>query len=141
MYWIDAWKFGESCWANSIALAETATASGKVVERRGRKMEAAMRNPIEADLGELGRIVPEKIAAFSQAGAATCRDMAEIQTDLLAQGLDLTRLFIAGWPPSSSTVERIARRGSRLALKISRAGGHALAPIHDAAVANERRLR
>jgi hypothetical protein len=66
-------------------------------------------------------------------------DWMEIQADLFAQSRDMMTLF-AAWPPSPATIERIGRRGSRLAVKMSTAGGRALQPIHATATANQRRL-
>jgi hypothetical protein len=139
MFWIDAWKLGSSFWANAQALQETAFASHGVIDARSRTIDAAMRNPLQADMAELGRMVPEKLAAFGEAGSAMTKDWLEMQDDMLAQGRDMMSLFTS-WPPNGATIERIGRRGSGFALKMSAAGGRALAPVHAAATANHRRL-
>lgn len=139
MFWTDAWKLGSSFWANAQALQETAFASHGVIDARSKTIDAAMRNPLRADMVELGRMVPEKLAAFGEAGSAMTRDWLDMQADMMAQGRDMMSLFTS-WPPSSATIERIGRRGSRLAVKMSTAGGRALAPVHAAATANHRRL-
>ena len=41
-------------------LSETLTATQAVVEHRSRTIEQAMTDPLQADLGELGRMVSEK---------------------------------------------------------------------------------
>ncbi len=49
---------------------ETALAAGEVIARRGRMMAVAGADPRRADLGELGRMVPEKLAAIGMANLA-----------------------------------------------------------------------
>lgn len=138
MFWTDAWKLGASMWANSVALQETVTAARGVIDHRSKTIDAAMRNPPTADVAELNRMVPEKMAAFGKAGSALVEDWIDIQADMMAQGRDMMGLF--AWPPSSAVVERIGKRGSRIAVKMSTAGGRALKPVHATATANHRRL-
>lgn len=141
MYWNEAWKLGTSMWANGIALSETMLAANAVVGHRGQTIDAAIRNPLTADVGELGRMIPEKMAAFGKAGEAIARDWATMHRDMLAQGRDLMRLHTSGWPPDMTTLARMTERGARLTLQMSMAGGRALAPIHRTATANDRRLK
>ena len=140
MFWTDSWKIGASMLANGRALNETASASQSVIEHRSRTIDAALRNPLTADYGELGRMMPEKVAAFGKSGEAIVADWVDIQADLLAQTTDVMRLCLSGRVPSSAAMERIATRGARIATKMTGAFGHALAPVHDAAMANQRRL-
>lgn len=141
MDWTSAWKLGASIWANSVTALETVLAANNVVRERGRTIDAAMRDPLTADVRELGTMMSEKIAAFGQAGSAVAQDLAAIGDDMLAQNRDLLRLLLHGWPPDIVTANRIAARGSRLALRMSIAGGRAMAPVHATATANDRRLR
>ena len=139
MFWTDAWKLGSSMWANSFALQETALAAHHVIGHRSRTIDAAIRNPPAADIGELNRMVAEKLSAFGQAGSAWTEDWLDMQADLLAQGRDMM-LLCTSWPPSSAVIERIGRRGAKLSVKMSTAGGRALKPVHATATANQRRL-
>ncbi len=139
MFWTDAWKLGASMWANSVALQETATAAHGVIGHRSKTIEAAMRDPLTADVAELSRMVPEKMAAFGKAGSSLVEDWIDINADLMAQSRDMIGLF-GFWPPSGVAIERISKRGSKLAVKMSMAGGRALKPVHAAATANDRRL-
>lgn len=109
MFWTDAWKLGASMWANSLALQETAVAAHGVIDHRRKTIDAAMRNPMGADVAELNRVVPEKIAAFGKAGTALVEDWVDMQADLMAQSRDMMRLFGA-WPPSGAAIERIGKR-------------------------------
>ncbi len=140
MFWMDAWKLGASMWANGVALQETATAAHGVIDHRSKTIDAAMRNPLTADVAELNRMVPEKMAAFGKAGTSLIADWIDINADLMAQSRDMLSLF-GSWPPSSAAIERMSKRGSKLAVKMSTAGGRALKPAHATATANHRRLR
>jgi len=139
MFWTDAWKLGASLWANGLALQETALAAGGVIRQRSRVIDAALRDPLDADMVELNRMVTEKVAAFGQASQSIAADWFALQADLLAQGQDLVRRG-AGGGASRAAAARIGKRGTRIALKASKAGGKALKPIHATATANGRRL-
>lgn len=137
--WTDPWKLGASMWANGVALSETMLAATNVVGHRSRTIDAAMRDPTQADTAELGRMVPEKMAAFGKAGSALAHDWAVMQQEMLAQGTDMLRLSTS-WPPKPAIAARMLERSTRLALQMSMAGGRALAPVHAAATGNDRRL-
>lgn len=139
MYWTDAWRIAAAMWENSLALGETAVASQAVIGHRSRTIDAAMRNPLSADSAELNRMVPEKMAAFGQAGAALLDDWIGLHRDMLAQGSDLAAM-LTGAVPVRTRAERISRRASRMAVRAATAGGRALAPIHATATENQRRL-
>jgi hypothetical protein len=141
MDWTSAFKLGASMWANGVTAVETLLAANNVVSKRGQTIDAAIRDPFGADLEELGTMVSEKIAAFSHAGSAIARNLSAIRDDMLAQNRDILRLFLHGWPPDFAAAGRITARASRLVLRMSIAGGRAMAPIHAAATANDRRLR
>jgi hypothetical protein len=140
MFSNDPWKLAASMWKNALALQETASASGAVIRHRRATIDAAIRNPAGADLAELGRMVPEKLAAFSDAGGSLLRDCLALQSDCLAQMQDLSLLALAGRVPSAAAMERVSRRGARIMTRATAAGGRALAPIHKTATANDRRL-
>jgi len=139
MFWTDAWKLGSSLWANGLALQETALASAGVIQHRSGVIDAAMRNPLDADATELSRMVTEKVVAFTQAGQAVATGWFALQADLLAQGQDMMRVA-AGGTTARAAAGRIGKRATRIALKTSKAGGRALKPVHATATANKRRL-
>jgi len=140
MIWADAFRLGTSMWMNGVTLSETLLAANTVVAKRRQTIDAALRDPPAADLEELGRMVSEKVAAFGAATGAIAHDLMAMHDDMLAQNRDLVRLILQGWPPNVRTIDRIATRESRLALRMSVAAGRAIAPIHAAATANDRRL-
>lgn len=141
MFWTDPWGLGMSMWRNAIALQETAVASHAVIGCRHDTIRAALSNPLDADVEELGRMVPEKVEAFTKAGTSLLDDCFAFQADWFAQMRDLGTIAIAGVPPSAAALDRIGRRAARITTRMSRAGGRALAPVHAAATANDRRLR
>lgn len=121
-FWWDAWVEG---WTTAVRFAETITATPVVVNRRLLLIEAAMRNPSVADHVELCTMVSEKVEAWSLAAMSLAQDYQAIQAALLQ--------------PSRSVLGASAAsiRAGRLA---SSAAGRALAPIHQRAIANAKRL-
>jgi hypothetical protein len=140
MFWMDPWTLGNSMWRNAVAMQETAVASDAVIRHRTTTIDSAMRNPLGADFAELGKMVPEKLAAFSQSGLSIMNDMIALQSDCFAQMSDLAALAMSGQAPSAKVLGRIGRRSSRIMSSMSKASGRALAPIHATATANQRRL-
>lgn len=140
MFWTDTMKLGAAFWDGARTLGETATASHAVVAHRSRTIDAAMRDPMSADMTELGLMVPEKMTAFAKAGAAMLEDWMSLQTDAFEQTRDFATIAASGATLSPATLERMGRRASRMTMRMGLAGGRALAPIHAAATANQRRL-
>lgn len=140
MFWMSPWTFGHSMWRNAVAMQETAAASDAVIRHRSASLDTAMRNPLNADVAELGKMVTEKMQAFSQSGLSMTNDIMSLQSDCFAQMRDLTAVAMSGRPPSAKVIGRMGRRSSRILLKMTKAGGRALAPIHATATANQRRL-
>ena len=140
MFLTDGWKIGEALLASGRALSESAVASQSVIESRTRTIDAALRNPLTADVAELGRMVPEKVAALAKSGEAIVADWFDIQAELMAQTTDMMRIMLSGRLPSAQAVERIASRGTRITVKTAGVFGHALAPLHATVTANARRL-
>lgn len=140
MFWFDGWKLGASLWANGVALQETLLAAHGVIEHRKPILETALRRPLDADVAELHLMGAEKMEAFGKAGATLAQSWLALQADMIAQASDIALLLASGWPPRAASIERIGRRGSRIALRSSAAAGRALAPVHAAATSNHRRL-
>ena len=138
MFWTDAWKLGASLWANGVAVQQTAAAADAVIRHRSGTIDAALRNPLAADTAELGRMVPEKMAAFGEAGRIAGAGWFDLHADMLAQSRDL--MIFATGKATPATATRIANRGTALALKMSTLGGKALRPVHATATANAKRL-
>jgi len=120
-------------------LSETLSATQRVVEHRSKTIERAMNDPLSADLGELGRMVSEKNAAFGAAGASLSRDWLAMQRDWTAQMNDVAAMML-GRMPSPGKAQTMVARGQRLGSAALASGVRAMTPIHRAATANERRL-
>ena len=82
-------------WRRSV---ETVATAGYVIHRR----IAMMGNPATADIDELGRMVPEKLAAFSLANLAMTRAL--LRGEGMAAGMS------AGLKPIHASVAANARR-------------------------------
>jgi hypothetical protein len=128
----------------SLKTGEMTAAAGSVIGARVGLMVAAARNPLSFDYAEFGRMVPEKVQAFSEAGAALAEEWWSLQRDLGDYMLYLGRAMTRGRAPLPSDVielvERTSTHGARLAASTIGAAGAALAPVHRAATSNARRL-
>jgi hypothetical protein len=105
---------------------ETFEASARVINHRTPLIQAAARNPLTADHAELGTMVTEKMAAFSQAGIAAMTGMATLQRIWLGA-------LTAGGARAGSGSARMLEQANRSMVQ-------AMTPIHKAATANARRL-
>ncbi len=63
----DFMRLGTQSWQLALKMAETASASGIVVNKRLGMMAAAGSTPSSGDLKEMNRMVAEKADAFSKA--------------------------------------------------------------------------
>lgn len=120
-------------------MTETLSATQAVVEHRTKTIETAMSDPMQADLVELGRMVSEKSAAFGLAGASLSRDWITMQRDWNAQ-LSAMSAMMLGAMPTPTAANAMVARGQRLGSAALASGLRAMAPIHKAATANQRRL-
>lgn len=129
---------------SSMKLGELAIASNTVITERVGMMSAAARDPMRGDYAELGRIVPEKVVAFSQAGSSVIEDVGRLQMEWARQMTD-AGLFWFGGVPTAASAQRLADRGAaRMARMTRRAmgiSGRALDPVHKRATGNARRLK
>ena len=120
-------------------LSETLNATHRVVGHRSKTIETAINDPLGADTVELGRMVSEKGAAFGAAGASLSRDWLAMQRDWNAQAMAVSAM-IMGQMPSPRSAQAMMVRGQRLGSAALASGVRAMAPIHRAATANEKRL-
>ncbi len=125
---------------NGRTLAETIEASGAVIESRSHTIASAARNPFAADHAELGRMVPEKLAAFSQAGMSAWDDLCAIQAQAIANWQQLAGIALRGRTPTTGEIATMAGRSTAITRRSVAATGKALAPIHAAATGNAKRL-
>lgn len=120
-------------------LSETFSATQAVVEHRSRTIEAAMSDPMRADVVELGRMVSEKGTAFGAAGVSLSNDWFAMQGELAAQINDLSAMMM-GKMPGPVKAQKMVARGQRLGSAALASSVRAMTPIHKAATANQRRL-
>jgi len=128
----------------TVKAGETISAAGAVIAARFGIMSAALRDPLNADHAELGRMLPEKMRAFAESGAAVIEEWWALNRDVWAYARYLARATTTGRAPSASAVlefvERTSAHGARLASSAIDAATVALAPLHQKATSNARRL-
>jgi hypothetical protein len=127
-----------------LEAAEMAVAAGTVIGFRMGLIAAAGQNPLAADHAELGRIIPEKVVAFSAAGLAAMEAYWSLQRDLGTYMSDVGRMMTAGRLPLPSELAELAERTSIDAARFVGSGvemtSAAMAPLHRKARSNARRL-
>jgi hypothetical protein len=125
--------------------SETADAAALVIARRMAMIGEAARAPLDGDYAELGRMVPEKVEAFSSAGAAMAGACWDMQSAYLAEVQHWRAL--AGRARAPTVAEwwahgaRNAAFGLRMFELAGEVGAKGLRPIHAAATANAKRLK
>lgn len=139
--WLDLWESGMKAASSGLRLAETAHASREVIEHRSKAMSAAMHDPLNADYRELGRMIPEKVEAFSRAGFSAVSDLASIQASLHANWSHAMSIMLSGRMPTMADTSAMTARSSAALNRSVNLAGKALAPVHRTATGNARRLR
>lgn len=139
--WSDMWTSGMNLTAAGLKFGEMMGASAHVFGSRCGSIAEAARNPVGGDYAELGRMVPEKVDAFSRAGRSALADLYAIHTDAVANWMQLGTIMAAGRLPTSAEAARMTGRSSRLGSRAAASAGKALAPVHRRATANAKRLR
>ena len=122
-------------------ISETLSASQEVIAKRTDMMQS----PMTADYVELGRMIPEKVEAFSKAGVAVATEWWAMQAECLVEAQHIAALAMRGRPPSLDEWSTLASRNAAHALRMmersAALGASAIAPIHRSATSNARRLR
>lgn len=125
--------------------SETLAATHAVIDTRIDVIRDAITSPLTADYAELGRMVPEKVEAFSKAGSAVAAEWWAMQTDMIAQAQQLAAIAMKGRPPTAAELNAIATRnvahGARMIERSVALGAGVLKPVHARATANARRLK
>ena len=130
----------------SLKAGEMTMAAGTVISHRAGMIATAQHDPLNADHAELGRMLPEKVKAFSEAGAAAVEELWSLQRDIGDYMLYVARAMTMtlGRPARPSDVAEFAERsfthGTRIATTAIGAAAVALAPLHKKATSNARRL-
>ena len=133
-------SMAQSAWR----LSETMTASGDVIDRRTAMMRSAMADPLNANTAELGRMVPEKIAAFSTAGNAMMAGWLAWNEAVLEEMRHLMLMAARGRMATPADWMALWSRGASFGIaateRSARTGAAALRPVHAKATSNARRL-
>lgn len=131
----------QSTWLRGI---ETMQASGVVIGARSAKMRNAVRSPMQADLAEFARMVPEKVDAFSRSASSVTRDAMAMHGAWATQMQRIGLMMLSGKVPTISAASLLASQTAEYAFGAVTAGTKlskdALAPIHGTATGNARRL-
>lgn len=148
---IDPFTYWSRMMTVSLDMAETAmraghtlNASRDVIDKRGGLIRAAMTDPVGADHAELGRMVPEKLAAFSAAGDAVMKGWVAWNRALMSEAQHMGVMAMRGRAPTPLEWIALAARGQALGLAAvessARVSAAALKPVHAKAVSNAKRL-
>ncbi len=121
---------------------QTAAATAYVVGCRGPLIARAAVAPWAADLGELGRMIPEKVVAFTSSSTALAVGVGLTQQAATAHATAMALAWAAG-PTPHGMLHLLGQAGSYNALSMDRAvrtASEVLSPIHRAVTANATRL-
>jgi hypothetical protein len=126
-----------------MKFSEMLLASHSVIGTRVDLMNQAARNPLSGDYAELGRMVPEKMAAFTRSGAALADEWRKVQGDMFDQWREFGRLVsdVPTLGRLDAFGKQTSQRGARTMVRAMEASGRALEPVHKTATANARRLK
>ena len=107
-------------------------------------MGDATRHPAEGNYAEICSMVQEKVVAVAQVNDALLKQWSAMLTDAVEQAQHLRHLMFGGNPLGmgdlSGLAERWTAHGTRMITRTMDTGGLALAPVHQQATANARRL-
>jgi hypothetical protein len=143
--WLRLMKASVSMIETGLRAFATLGAAHEVMTARSALIDSAMRSPLTGDYGELGRMVPEKVDAFSRAGLAAANAWWAAQSAWMTQMQHLGGLAARGGPQTPAQFADLGTRMARHAVEsteaTARAGAATLAPIHRSATGNARRLK
>ncbi|MEV5023109.1 hypothetical protein MRBLMA1_002980 [Sphingobium sp. LMA1-1-1.1] len=136
--WSQMFVIGFDLQRTWMKATETLLASQRVIDARTILICNAGRSPLTGDYRELSRMVPEKIEAFTQSGAALTQNIAVMHQAFLSQGQAMAAAMLSGNPLWMLQGRSQALRSIDA---VSRMAAVTLEPIHKTATANARRLK
>jgi hypothetical protein len=122
--WFRLMAAGADMASTALRTGEAMAAADRVIRNRSVKIASAWNNPVTADYAELGRLIPEKVAA-------TGRATSDVMTEWLAIWTGASRQ----WQGSGGVP------ADELMLRTMGLYAIALQPFHAAVTANDKRLR
>jgi len=142
--WAELMKVSFGMVGTSVQAGEMMIASGSVVGARLTLMGNAACSPADGDYDELGEMVPEKVVAFTKAGQACIGQWSAMAIDTTEQAQDFSRIACSGRPLGTVDLHGLAEswlaHGTRMIAMCMATGGLAMAPLHQQATENARRL-
>ena len=143
--WAELMKASAGLVRTSLQTSEMLVASGSVIGARMTLMGTAARRPADGDYAELGGMVAEKVVAVSKVNQALFDQWWAMLLDASEQAQHVGGSVLGGRPLGADDLLQLADRwlahSTRMAIRTMDAGGLALAPVHQQATANARRLR
>lgn len=148
---LDPFTYWSRMMGASLDMAQTAMRAGQtmsasrdVIDKRTDMMRTAMADPVGADHAELGRMVPEKIAAFSSAGTAIVDGWLAWNSALMAEAQHIGAMTMKGRAPTPLEWMTLLSRSQAFGLTAvergARVSAATLQPVHAKAVSNAKRL-
>lgn len=142
--WAELMKAGFGMVNTSLQVGELMVASGSVIGARITIMGDTARRPLDGDYAEIGGMVMEKVVAVSKVNQALVDQWSAMLRDVSEQTTHLGGLIARGRPVSPLDVSRLTEHwlayGIRMVTRTMETGGLVLAPVHQQATANARRL-
>ncbi|OYY91315.1 MAG: hypothetical protein B7Y45_03295 [Sphingomonas sp. 28-66-16] len=143
-YWSRMMAVSFDMAQTALRASQTMSASRDVIDKRTDMLRSAMSDPVHADHAELGRMVPEKLAAFSSAGNAMIDGWLAWNRALMEETRHVGAMAMRGRAPTASEWMALAARGQAFGLTAAessaRVGAATLKPVHAKAVSNAKRL-
>jgi hypothetical protein len=129
---------------SNVRTVEMLTASRTVIASRMGSMAGAARNPFGGDHVELGRMIPEKVTAFSDAAHSLSRHWSAVFSMASEHMSQVGSLMFRGRLLSPAELSQMSSSTAAIATNMLatalESGSVALAPIHKQATSNARRL-
>ncbi len=142
--WAELMKASFGMVNTGVLVSEMMIASSSVVGARMTIMGNAARSPADGDYTEIGGMVLEKVIAFSKVGQALVDQWSAMLIDASEQARYLGSSVLDGRPLGARDLPGLAERGlahgTRMITRTMETGGLALAPVHEQATVNARRL-
>jgi hypothetical protein len=142
--WTELMKASFGLVRTSLQASEMMVASGSVIGARMTIMGTAARRPLNGDYVEISGMVSEKVVAVSKVNQALVDQWSAMLLDASEQAQHVGGSVLGGRPLGTRDLLQLADRclvhGTRMMARTMETGGLALAPVHQQATANARRL-
>ncbi len=142
--WAELMKASLGLMITGVQVSEMMAASGSVIGARMTIMGTAARSPADGDYAEISGMVSEKVVAFSKVNQALVDQWSAMLLDVSEQAQHVGSSVLDGRPLGPRDLlqltEQLLAHGTRMMTRTMETGGLALAPVHQQATANARRL-